>query len=466
MTFLWPEMLWLLLVLPVVVGVYWLVLRRKKKAALHYASLNLLKEAMTSGQRFRRHVPPLLFLCALALMIAAVARPAAVVTLPSQHETVILAMDVSGSMKATDVKPSRIVAAQEAARAFIADQPMTTRIGVVSFAATASVVQSPTHSREDLLSAIDRFQLQRGTAVGSGILVALKMIFPDADFDLRSSNPRREAAKAAPLDATRPADKDKEKAAPQPVAPGSYTSAAIILLTDGQTTTGPDPIEAARMAADRGVRIYTVGVGTQSGEVIGGEGWSFHVRLDEESLKTIANLTRGEYFYAGTATDLVIKIFTRVSTPSCSSRRRRRRSPRSSPARRRRWLCCRRCCRSSGSIGSCRKSPRFQGADQSTKRAPSSSRGAARRPIVGSRLSPASRRSFLAAVASDARGTSIASPTAATTIVLPATERASATARPSNASRIGSNATGLPRVRDRRLVTKTPCVPNRARALQ
>jgi len=300
LTFLWPEMLWLLLLVPLAAGAYLLLLRRRKKAAVRYASLTLLREAMSAGQRLRRHVPPLLFLGALALMLVAIARPAAVVTLPSQHEMVILAMDVSGSMRATDVKPSRIVAAQDAARAFVADQPKTTRIGVVSFAATASVVQSPTHTREDILAAIDRFQLQRGTAIGSGILVALKMIFPDADFDLRSSNPRRDAAKAAALDPARPAD----KAAPKPVPAGSYSAAAIVLLTDGQVTAGPDPIESARMAADRGVPVYTIGIGTKNGEILGSEGWSMRVRLDEESLKTIANVTRGEYFYAGTATDL------------------------------------------------------------------------------------------------------------------------------------------------------------------
>lgn len=309
MTFLWPEMLWLLLLIPAVVGAYVLLLRRKKKAALRYASLGLIREAMSAGPRFRRHVPPLLFLVALALLLVAIARPAAVVTLPSQHETVILTMDVSGSMRAADVKPSRIVAAQEAARAFIAEQPKTTRIGVVSFAATASVVQSPTHSREDILAAIERFQLQRGTAVGSGILVSLKMIFPDIEFDLRSFNPRGNAQRSAPLDPSRAPDKP----APKPVPPGSYTSAAIILLTDGQTTTGPDPIEAARMAADRGVRVYTVGIGTQGGEIIGSEGWSMRVRLDEESLKTIATLTHAEYFYAGTATDLR-KIYENLNT--------------------------------------------------------------------------------------------------------------------------------------------------------
>ena len=298
MTFVWPQMLWLLAAVPVVIAVYVMLMRRKRKAALRYASLTLVKDAQGVGQRVRRHVPPFLFLVALILMLVAIARPAAVVTLPSAHETVILAMDVSGSMRATDVKPSRLVAAQEAARAFVADQPKTTRIGVVSFAATASVVQAPTHSREDILGAIERFQLQRGTAIGSGILMSLKTIFPDAEFDLRSFNPRREAQKAAALDPAAAA-----KQAPK-AAPGSYTSAAIILLTDGQTTTGPDPIEAARMAGDRGVRVYTVGIGTTSGEIIGSEGWSMRVRLDEESLKTIANVTRAEYFYAGNAVDL------------------------------------------------------------------------------------------------------------------------------------------------------------------
>ena len=308
MTFLWPQMLWLLLLVPLAVGGYWLLLRRKKKAALRYASLALVKDAIGAGQRFRRHVPPLLFLLAFTLLLLAVARPAAVVTLPSQHETVILSMDVSGSMRATDVKPSRIVAAQEAARGFIDKQPATTRIGVVSFAATASVVQSPTHSREDLLAAIERFQLQRGTAVGSGILVALKMIFPDAEFDLRSYNPRGASSRSAPLDGQAPA-----QAPPKPVPPGSYGSAVIILLTDGQTTTGPNPIEAAKMAADRGVRVYTVGVGTKVGETIGGEGWSFRVQLDEDALRGIAEITRGEYFFAGDSAELQ-KIYQGLNT--------------------------------------------------------------------------------------------------------------------------------------------------------
>jgi Ca-activated chloride channel family protein len=308
MTFLWPEFLWLLLLVPVLVAIYVLILKRKRKTALRYASLTMVKEAMGAGARFRRHVPPLLFLLALTVLIAAVSRPAAVVRLPSQHETIILALDVSGSMRAKDVEPDRMTAAQNAAKTFINEQPRSTRIGIVAFAGTASLVQPPTQSREDLHAAIERLQLQRATAIGSGILVSLKAIFPDVDFDLRASNPRPGAASSmtgrALPGAQKPSQDKGSAAAPKPVPPGSYKSAAIILLTDGQATTGPDPIEAARMAAERGVRVFTVGVGTPNGEILVGEGWSMRVRLDEETLKQIANLTGAEYFYAGTAVDL------------------------------------------------------------------------------------------------------------------------------------------------------------------
>jgi len=310
MTFLWPHMLYLLAGVPVVIALYLWLLRRKKQQAVRYASLGLIRGAMGMGSRFRRHVPPALFLIALILMVLGIARPAAVITLPSQHETVILAMDVSGSMRAGDVEPNRLTAAQNAAKQFINDQPSTAKIGIVTFAGTAALVQPPTQNKDDLVAAIDRMQLQRATAIGSGILVSLKAIFPDVEFDLRGSNPRPEANRASrSLDKKDATDSKDVK----PVPPGSYQAAAIILLTDGQTTTGPDPIEAARMAADRGVRIFTVGVGTVNGEVIGFEGWSMRVRLDEDSLKSIANITRGEYFYAGTALDLK-KIYSDLNT--------------------------------------------------------------------------------------------------------------------------------------------------------
>jgi len=222
-------------------------------------------------------------------------------------------------MRAADVEPNRLVAAQNAARAFVNDQPANTRVGVVSFAGTAAVVQPPTRNKEDILAAIDRFQLQRGTAVGAGILVSLKTIFPDLEFDLRSWNPRGDA-KSAPLDrAARGKDRDKEP--PKAVPPGSYTSAAIILLTDGQTTTGPDPIEAARMAAERGIRVFTVGIGTEKGEMIGVEGWSMRVRLDEAELKKAADLTHGEYFRAANAGELK-KIYRQLSARMIAGRGR------------------------------------------------------------------------------------------------------------------------------------------------
>ena len=300
MTFLWPDMLWLLMTVPGLVAVYILLLRRKKRVALRYASLSVLKEAMGAGQRFRRHVPPMLFLLALATLLVAVARPAAIVRLPTQQQTIILAMDVSGSMRAQDVEPNRLVAAQEAAKAFVANLPGNVKVGVVSFAGTAALVQPPTQNHEDILAAIDRFQLQRGTAIGSGIIVSLATIFPDAGIDVSDSIYGGAPRPSRPLDPGRAPEK-KELS---PVPPGSYTSAAIILLTDGQRTTGPDSLEAARMAANRGVRVFTVGVGTPNGAVIGFEGWSFHARLDEDTLKSIADLTRGEYFYAGTAPNL------------------------------------------------------------------------------------------------------------------------------------------------------------------
>ena len=290
MKFLWPESLWLLALVPAMVAWYLILLKRRKKMALRYASLSLVKEAMGARHSVRRHVPPLLLLVALATMLVAVARPVAVVTLPSQHETIILAMDVSGSMRATDVQPNRLVAAQAAAKAFVAEQPRTTRIGVVSFAGTAALVQPPTRTREDILAAIDRFQLQRGTAIGSGIIVSLATLFPDAGIDVSALLYGRDARRSMPLDHAR----DPEKKEFKPVPPGSYNSGAIILLTDGQRTTGPDSIEAARMAAERGVRVYTVGIGTKDGETIGFEGWSMRVRLDEETLKNIANVTHGE----------------------------------------------------------------------------------------------------------------------------------------------------------------------------
>jgi Ca-activated chloride channel family protein len=308
MHFLWAQNLWLLLALPVLVLLYIWLLGRKRKLAVRYASLSVVKEAMGAGPQLRRHIPPLLFLLAMAAMLLAAARPVAVITLPSNQQTIILAMDVSGSMRATDVQPNRLVAAQNAAKAFIGELPRHVKVGIVAFAGSAQVAQLPTVNREDLVTAIDRFQLQRATATGNAIVISLATLFPDAGIDLQSLQGGRDRQRGFAIDAEK-----KEKKDFTPVAPGSFTSAAIIMLTDGQRTTGVDPLEAAKMASDRGVRVYTVGIGTVDGETIGFEGWSMRVRLDEETLKQIATKTSAEYFYAGTAADLK-KVYEALSS--------------------------------------------------------------------------------------------------------------------------------------------------------
>jgi Ca-activated chloride channel homolog len=308
MQFLWPQFLWLLLALPLMVALYVYLLRRKKKLAVRYASLAMVKEAMGARQQMRRHVPPALFLLAMAALAIAAARPVAVVTLPSNQQTIILAMDVSGSMRATDVQPNRLVAAQNAAKSFIGELPRHVKVGIVAFAGSAQVAQLPTVNREDLVTAIDRFQLQRATATGNAIVISLATLFPDQGIELESLQSGRERQRGFSIDGEK-----KPKKEFTPVAPGSYPSAAIIMLTDGQRTTGVDPIDAAKMAAERGVRVYTVGIGTVDGETIGFEGWSMRVRLDEETLKQIANKTQAEYFYAGTAQDLK-KVYEALSS--------------------------------------------------------------------------------------------------------------------------------------------------------
>ena len=308
MYFQWPEFLWLMLAMPLLVLLYLWLLRRKKKTALRYASLSIVKEAMGPGQTIRRHIPPFLFLLAIVAMLLAAARPMAVITLPSNQQTIILAMDVSGSMRATDVQPSRLVAAQNAAKAFLADLPRHVKVGIVAFAGSAQVAQLPTVNREDLVTAIDRFQLQCATATGNAIVISMATLFPDAGIELEQLQVGRDRQRGFSLD-----QEKKDKKPFTPVAPGSYSSAAIIMLTDGQRTTGVDPLEAAKLAADRGVRVYTVGIGTVDGETIGFEGWSMRVRLDEETLKAIATKTNAEYFYAGTADNLK-KVYNTLSS--------------------------------------------------------------------------------------------------------------------------------------------------------
>ena len=306
MNFQWPTLLWTLVLLPLLVLLYLWLLRRRRRSAVRLASIAIAREALGRGAGWRRHVPPLLMLLALAALLVATARPTAKLTLPLSQRTIILAMDVSGSMRAEDVEPNRLVASQEAAKAFVQQLPRDARVGVIAFAGTAAVVQAPTQSREDVLAAIDRFQLQRATATGSAIILSLATLFPEHDIEISHITGQRKFPGRA-------LGEDKPKPEFTPVEPGSYDSAAIIMLTDGQRTTGPDPVDAAKMAAERGVRVYTVGIGTKEGEIIGFEGWSMRVRLDEDALEQVSQMTRGEYFYAGTAEDLK-KVYESLSS--------------------------------------------------------------------------------------------------------------------------------------------------------
>lgn len=310
MQFEWPAVLWLLGLVPLLAALYVLLLRRRIRGALRFADLGAVRAALGPGQRLRRHVPPALLALALVAGLLGLARPSARVALPSHHQTVVLAVDVSLSMRARDVDPDRFTAAQAAVRTFIHEMPSGLRVGLVAFAGTATLVQRPTDDRQDLLDAVDRLQLQYGTATGSGLLMSLVTLLPDSGIDLEAAlwQAGREGGggrvgRGQPIDRPRP--RAAEPPPPPPVPPGSYRNGAIVLLTDGRRTTGPDPVDAARFAADRGVRVFTVGFGSTTGGPTGfPEGWAAYIRLDEDALKAVAETTRGSYFRAGTAEDL------------------------------------------------------------------------------------------------------------------------------------------------------------------
>jgi Ca-activated chloride channel family protein len=294
MNFLWPQFLWSMLALPLLPALYLWLLRRRGKPALRYSSLEDVRAAMS--RPWRRHVPPALFLLACSLLVFALSRPTAPLTLPWARTTIMLAMDVSMSMRVADVQPSRLAAAQEAAKLFLRDLPRNIDVGLVTFAGSTQVAQAATLDRSSLVGAIDAFQMQRGTAIGNAIVLCLAELFPEHGIDLgdMTFGARKKVPGAG----------ETEKQAPkqiEPVAPGSYGSAAIILLSDGRRTMGIDTLQAAKMAADRGVRIYVVGLGVVDGEASLDDGMAMYLKLDEPTLREVARLTGGEYHHAGTA---------------------------------------------------------------------------------------------------------------------------------------------------------------------
>jgi Ca-activated chloride channel family protein len=311
MTFLWTDMLWLLLLAPLAVTGYVYLLRRRKKMAVRFPHLALIIQSLDARSRIKRHIPPALLLVALCLLIIAMARPSAVVTLASRGGTIIMAMDVSGSMRAADVAPTRINAAQAAAKTFVQEREQPIKIGIVGFSGAAFLVQPPTTDTKALDTAIDNLQPQFTTAIGSAVITSLQTIFPQIKVDTMVPGFGGEQfTSGEPLDPSKAA---KPKPPPPPVPPGSYKSAAIVLMTDGRNTTGPDPIDAARIASNLGVRVFTIGFGTANGRMVSFYGRSIRAVLDEDTLKRMASITGAQYFHAQSAMELT-NIYKQLTT--------------------------------------------------------------------------------------------------------------------------------------------------------
>jgi len=289
MTFLWPGMLFLLIALPALVLIYLLIQRRRKRLAEAYGSMGLTHAGNGGGLAWRRHVPPAFFLLSLTALIVGLARPQAQVSLPRLEGTVILVFDVSGSMTADDIKPTRLEAAKAAAEAFVRAQPLTVQVGVVAFSDSGFSVQAPTNDQASVLAAIQRLAPTRGTSLATGIQVALTAI-----ADSISPPAPRYYTNLTPAPTP----------SPTPVPAGTYTPAVIILLTDGENNMNPDPLAAAQAAADRGVRIHTIGLGSAAGATVHVNGFTVHTQLDEALLKQISQVTGGTYYIATDAAEL------------------------------------------------------------------------------------------------------------------------------------------------------------------
>jgi Ca-activated chloride channel family protein len=290
MTFIWPFMLVLLLVVPLAVVLYIRFQRRRRQMIAAYGSLGGAGGAKKDGPGLRRHIPPVFFLASLSILMVALARPQATVSVPKIEGTVILAFDVSGSMAATDITPTRLDAAKAAVQQFILRQPPDVQIGVAAFSDSGFSMQAPTNDQAALIAAVNRLTPQHGTSLGNGIAASLNAITaalsPDSGPLLYSN------LTPAPTPT------------PTPVPQGTYTSAVIILLTDGENNENPDPLAAAQAAAARGIRIDTVGIGSPEGTTLHINGFTVFTQLDEATLKQISQITGGTYYNAQSAQDL------------------------------------------------------------------------------------------------------------------------------------------------------------------
>lgn len=309
MNLLWPTYLFLFAFVPLLIGGYIWLLRRRRKYAVRYSSLSLIRAALPRRPGWKRHIPFAVFLLAFSSLVLALARPVAAVSVPLNQTTIILTIDSSRSMRQTDIFPSRIHAAQQAALAFIDSQQSKIQIGVVAFARFAELIHPPSHDRKGLELAVTSLTLGRGTAIGSGIMAAI-----DAIAEVDSS--------------VAPVIPNTGGQGVRPLPEGQYSPNIIVLLTDGVNYGGPPPLEAAQLAAERGIRVYTIGFGTEAGDMNFG-GWPpdafgmgdnqsnlggyFRRGIDEAMLKEIAAMTGGEYYYATSASELS-RVFDELPT--------------------------------------------------------------------------------------------------------------------------------------------------------
>ncbi len=244
-----------------------------------------------------QQIPPLVLCLGLLLLCAAMARPQTVLMTPLREATVMLVIDTSGSMRAKDLKPSRIEAAQQAAQQFIQDKPSRLRVGLVTVAGTAALAQAPTEERDALLKALDYLPLQYGSALGTGLLVSLEALLPGAEIDAQKIiNEASEMGGKKASDMGKSLD-DKAKPATE-ASTSRGKNMAIVLMSDGQSNMGPELLKMAELAAKHEVKVYTVGIGTTEGDVVHIQGRSMRVKLEDEALQKVSALTQGEYFKA------------------------------------------------------------------------------------------------------------------------------------------------------------------------
>ena len=274
--FLWPMMLWACALIAVLALGYSLKTRKR---------------------------PPVVLAVGLLLLCISLARPQTVLMTPVLDATVMLVIDTSGSMRAKDLQPSRIEAAQKAAQQFIEDKPRRLRVGLVTVAGTAALAQAPTEDRDLLLKAIDYLPLQYGSALGTGILVSLEALLPGAGIDAQKIINESAETGGTQHQTQSGQSLDDKKTAPNTANPttGQGRQMAIVLMSDGQNNMGPELKQMADLAATHQVKIYTVGIGTTEGDVVQMQGRSMRVKLEDEALKKVSAITQGEYFKADSA---------------------------------------------------------------------------------------------------------------------------------------------------------------------